>query len=213
MPTYSKTPRLDPTRFYNPLSLKEVTHWVAERNAKGKTTAHSTLNQRVLKRQQSDQLALDRNIAEGNLAPKEQALDTLRAWTRTSLYDANLPCLSVTVHIPLESLRKVSNSRPLTSELVSNLSLLDSQFKQSNDNFVYAWNIAWDKFFSKLERRISVRSAPTIRLKYLRVYEHSGSDPSRLTHAHLIVQVPEGFSAQEFARSFAKAFDHFVSVW
>jgi len=210
MRTHSKTPRLDPTRFYNPISLQEVTDWVTARYAEGKITAHSEINRRVLKRHQSDLLARDRSIAVGDLAPKEQAIDSLRNLIRTGLYDPNTSCLSITVHIPLDSLKRISDSRPLTSELVSNLSLLDARFKRSNENFIYAWNVAWSKFFGKLERRISVRSAPTIRLKYVRIYEHSTSDPSRLTHAHLIVQVPRGFSSQDFARSFARAFDHFV---
>lgn len=210
MRTYSKTPRSDPTRFYNPQSLQEITGWVAARSAEGKTTAHSEINRRVLKRQQSDLLAKDRNIAAGNLAPKEQAVDTLRRLILEGLYDPKLSCLSITVHLPLDSLKRVSDSRPLTSELVSNLSLLDARFQRSNENFIYAWNVTWSKFFAKLERRICPRSASKKHLKYVRIYEHSESDPSRLTHAHLIVQVPEGYSPQDFARSFARAFDRFV---
>lgn len=210
MRTHSTPERLDPTRFYRPQSLQEVTDWVAARNAQGKITAPSDINRRVLKRLQNDLLAKDRNIAEGNLAPQEQAVDTLRSLIQTELYDPLVPCLSITVNIPLNSLRRVSNSRPLTSELVSNLSLLDARFQRSDETFVYAWNVAWSKFFGKLERRISVRSAPTIRLRYVRIYEHAESDPSHLTHAHLIVQVPQGFTTHEFSRSFARAFDRFL---
>lgn len=202
--------KLDHTRFYRPQSLQEITDWVTARNAKGKSTAHSAVNRRVLKRLQQDSLAKDRNIAAGNLAPQEQALDSLRYWIQKNLKNPIRPCLSITVHLPLESLKRVSDSRPLASELVANLSLLDSRFQRSNENFIYAWNIAWSKLFAKLERRISPRSEPLIRLKYIGIYEHSAGDPSRLTHTHLMLQLPKEFSVQEFTGSFARAFDHFV---
>jgi hypothetical protein len=204
---------LDHTRFYQPLTNREVADWVTARNAKGKTTVPSDLNRYTLKRLQQDQLAKDRNTAEGSLAPKEQAQEPLRNWIRLNLYDPVIPCISVTANIPIGSLRRASNSRPMASELVANLSLLDQNNKRPNTNFVFAWNIAWNKFFAKLERRISPRSAPLVRLKYVRVYETASSvfsPTAPLTHTHLIVQVPAGSNQSDFTESFCRAFDHFI---
>ena len=86
----NSVPSLDHTRFYQPQSLKEVTHWVAARNAEGKTAARSDLNRRFLQRLEQDSLARDRTIAEGDLAPQEQASDSFRTWIRSSLYDPSL---------------------------------------------------------------------------------------------------------------------------
>ena len=206
-------PSLDQTRFYQPLSLQEVTDWVATRNAEGKTAARSALNRRFSKRLEQDSLARDRRIAEGDLAPQEQACDSFRNWIRSSLYDPMRPCISVTVNIPIESLRRVSDSRPLASELIGNLSLLDSTNARPCMNFVFAWNIAWNKFFAKFERRITPRSSPLIRLKHLRVYENStrSMNPTLpLTHTHMIVRVPTGSSVEAFTKSFCRAFDSFI---
>jgi hypothetical protein len=101
----------------------------------------------------------------------------------------------------------------MASELVANLSLLDQNNKRPNTNFIFAWNIAWNKFFVKLERRISPRSAPLVRLKYVRVYETASgvfSPSAPLTHTHLIVQVPAGSNQSDFIESFSRAFDHFL---
>jgi hypothetical protein len=188
----NSVPTLDRTRVYQPLTNQEVSDWVTARNAKGKTTAHSDLNRHTLKRLKQDQLAKDRNTAEGSLAPKEQAQEPLRDWIRSNLYDPAVPCISVTANIPIGSLRRVSNSRPMASELVANLSLLDQNNKRPNTNFIFAWNIAWNKFFVKLERRISPRSAPLVRLKYVRVYETASgvfSPTAPLTHTHLILSL------------------------
>lgn len=204
---------LNHTRVYQPLSLQEVTDWVAVRNAEGKTAARSDLNRRFLQRLEQDSLARDRSIAEGDLAPQEQASDSFRNWIRSSLYDPTLPCISVTVNIPIESLRRVSDSRPMAAELIGDLSLLDSNNARPSTNFVFAWNIAWNKFFAKLERRISPRSTPLIRLKYLRVYENSTRSPNPslpLTHTHMIVQAPVGSSVEAFTKSFCRAFDSFI---
>jgi len=209
----NSVPILDHTRFYQPLTNREVADWVTARNAKGKTTVPSDLNRYTLKRLQQDQLAKDRNTAEGSLAPKEQAQEPLRNWIRLNLYDPVIPCISVTANIPIGSLRRVSNSRPMTSELVENLSLLDQNNKRPNTNFIFAWNIAWNKFFAKLERRLSPRSAPLVRLKYVRVYETASgvfSPSAPLTHTHLIVQVPVGLTQVAFVESFCRAFDHFL---
>lgn len=206
-------PSLDHTRCYQPLSLQEVTDWVAVRNAEGKITARSDLNRHFLQRFEQDSLAHDRCIAEGDLAPKEQASDSFRHWIRSNLYDPTLPCISITANIPVESLRRVSNSRPLASEIIGNLSLLDSNNARPNTNFVFAWNLAWNKFFAKLERRTSPRSTSLVRLKYVRVYENSSRtyNPSLpLTHTHLIVQVPIGFSPSDLVESFCRAFDRFI---
>ncbi len=206
-------PSLDHTRFYQPLSIQEVTDWVAARNAEGKTAARSDLNRRFFERLEEDSLARDRSIAEGDLAPQEQASDSFRNWIRSSLYHPTLPCISVTVNIPIESLRRVSDLRPLASELIGNLSLLDSNYARPSTNFVFAWNIAWNKFFAKLERRITPRSSPLIRLKHLRVYENSTRSPNPtlpLTHTHLIVQVPAELSVDAFKESFCRAFDSFI---
>ena len=200
-------------RFYQPLSLQEVTDWVAARNAEGKTAARSDLNRRFLQRLEQDSLARDLSIAEGDLAPQEQASDSFRNWIRSSLYDPMRPCISVTANIPIESLRRVSDSRPLASELIGNFSLLDSNNARPSTNFVSAWNIAWNKFFAKLERRITPRSSPRIRLKHLRVYENSTRlmNPTLpLTHTHMIVQVPAGSSVDAFKESFCRAFDSFI---
>ncbi len=209
----NSAPTLDRTRLYQPLTNQEVSDWVTARNAKGKTTAHSDLNRHTLKRLKQDQLARDRNTAEGSLAPKEQAQEPLRDWIRSNLYDPAVPCISVTANIPIGSLRRVSNSRPIASELVANLSVQDQNNKRPNTNFIFAWNIAWNKFFAKLERRISPRSAPLVRLKYVRVYETASgvfSPSAPLTHTHLIVQVPAGSNQLDFAESFCRAFDHFI---
>jgi len=182
-------PSLDHTRSHQPLSLQEVADWVAARYAEGKTAA------------------------EGDLAPQEQASDSFRNWIRSSLYDPTLTCISITVNLPIESLRRVSASRPLASELIGNLSLLDSNNARPSTNFVFAWNIAWNKFFAKLERRISPRSTPLIRLKHLRVYENSTRSPNPslpLTHTHMIVQVPARSSVDAFTESFCRAFDSFI---
>jgi hypothetical protein len=206
-------PTLDRTRFYQPLTTQEVTHWVTARDAEGKTTARSVLNRYILKRLQQDQLAKDRNTAEGSLAPKEQAQEPLRNWIQSNLYDPVTPCISVTANVPIGSLRRVSNSRPIASELVANLSLLDQNNKRPNTNFIFAWNISWNKFFAKLERRISPRSAPLIRLKYFRVYETTSgvfSPSAPLTHTHLIIQIPVGFTQNAFVESLCRAFDHFL---
>jgi len=209
----NSVPSLDHTRFYQPLSLQEVTDWVAVRNAEGKTAARSDLNRRFLQRLEQDSLACDRSIAEGDLAPQEQASDSFRNWIRSSLYDPTLPCISVTVNIPIESLRRVSDSRPLASELIGNLSLLDLNNARPSTNFVFAWNIAWNKFFAKLERRISPRSTPLIRLKHLRVYENATRSPNPslpLTHTHMIIQVPNESSIEAFTKSFCRALDSFI---
>ena len=206
-------PSLDHTRFYQPLSLQEVTHWVAARNAEGKSAARSDLNRRILQRLEQDSLARDRTIAAGDLAPQEQASDSFRNWIRSSLYDQTIPCISVTVNIPIESLRRVSDSRPLASELIGNLSLLDSNNARPSTNFVFAWNVTWNKLFAKLERRISPRSTSLMRLKHLRVYENSTRSLSPtlpLTHTHMIVQVPAGSSVDAFKESFCRAFDSFI---
>jgi len=206
-------PTLDRTRFYQPLTNQEVSDWVTARDAKGKSTAYPDLNRYTLRRLQQDRLARDRNTAEGSLAPKEQAQEPLRDWIRTNLYDPAVPCISVTSSIPIGSLRRVSNSRPMASELVANLSQLDQNNKRPNTNFIFAWNIAWNKFFAKLERRISPRSAPLVRLKYIRVYETASgvfSPSAPLTHTHLIVQVPAGSNQSDFIESFCRAFDHFL---
>jgi hypothetical protein len=209
----NSVPILDHTRLYQPLTNQEVSDWITARNAKGKTTARSALNRHTLKRLQQDQLARDRNTAEGSLAPKEQAQEHLRNWIRSNLFDPVIPCISVTASIPIGSLRRVSNSRPIASELVANLSLLDQNNKRPNTNFVFAWNIAWNKFFVKLERRISPRSTRLVRLKYVRVYETASgvfSPSAPLTHTHLIVQVPAGSNQSHFIESFCRAFDHFI---
>ena len=209
----NSVPILDRTRLYQPLTNQEVSDWVTARNAKGKTTAYTDLNRYTLRRLQQDQLARDRNTAEGSLAPKEQAQEPLRNWIRSNLYDPVIPCISVTANIPIGSLRRVSNSRPMASELVANLSLLDQNNKRPNTNFIFAWNIAWNKFFAKLERRISPRSAPLIRLKYFRVYETTSdvfSPSAPLTHTHLIIQIPVGFTQAAFVESLCRAFDHFL---
>jgi len=206
-------PSLDHTRFYQPLSLQEVTDWVADRYAEGKTAARSDLNRHFFQRFEEDSCARDRYIAEGDLAPQEQASDSFRQWIRSNLYDPTLQCISITVNIPIESLRRVSDSRPLASELIGNLSLLDSNNARPNTNFIFAWNVTWNKFFAKLERRITPRSSPLIRLKHLRVYENStrSLNPSLpLTHTHLIVQTPAGSSADAFTESFCRAFDSFI---
>lgn len=211
--TSNSAATLDRTRFYQPLTAQEVTHWVTARNAEGKITARSDLNRYTLKRLQQDQLAIDRNTAEGSLAPQEQAQDPLRNWIRSNLYDPLVPCISVTANIPIGSLRRVSKSRPMASELVANLSLLDQNNKRPSANFIFAWNTAWNKFFAKLERRISPRSSPLIRLKYVRVYETASgvfSPTAPLTHTHLIVQVPVGSAQAAFVESFCRAFDHFL---
>lgn len=209
----NSVPSLDHTRFYQPLSLQEVTDWVAVRNAEGKTAARSDLNRRCSQRLEQDSLARARSIAEGDLAPQEQASDSFRTWIRSSLYDPTLPCISVTVNISIDSLRRVSDSRPLASELIGNLSLLDSNNARPSTNFVFAWNIAWNKFFAKLERRINPRSSPLNRLKYLRVYENPTRSPNQtlpLTHTHMIVRVPAGLSVDAFKQSFCRAFDSFI---
>ena len=209
----NSVPTLDRTRLYQPLTNQEVTDWVAARNAQGKITAYTDLNRYTLKRLKQDQLARDRNTAEGSLAPKEQAQEPVRNWIRSNLYDPVIPCISVTANIPIGSLRRVSNSRPMASELVANLSLLDQNNKRPNTNFIFAWNTAWNKFFVKLERRISPRSAPLVRLKYVRVYETAPgvfSPSAPLTHTHLIVQVPAGSNQSDFTESFCRAFAHFL---
>jgi len=206
-------PSLDHTRFYQPLSLQEVTDWVADRYAEGKTAARSDLNRHFFQRFEEDSCARDRYIAEGDLAPQEQASDSFRRWIRSRLYDPTLQCISITVNIPIESLRRVSDSRPLASELIGNLSLLDSNNARPNTNFIFAWNVTWNKFFAKLERRISPRSSPLIRLKHLRVYENSTRSPNPslpLTHTHMIVQTPAGSSVDAFTESFCRAFDSFI---
>jgi len=204
---------LDITRFYQPLSIHELTDWTAVRNAEGKNTALSDLNRYTLKRVEQDQLARARGTAEGSLAPQEQDQDTLRNWIRSNLYDPVIPCISVTANIPIESLRRISTSRPIASELVATLSLLDQNNTHPNTNFIFAWNTAWNKFFAKLERRLSPRSAPLLRMKYVRVYETASgafSPTAPLTHTHLLVQVPVGFTQAAFVESFCRAFDRFI---